>query len=217
MTPLPALFDAIESPRFSALVGVANGRNLFRHAVELTPEFTDLCTAVQKAPVLALDIVRRAQTLVHLAFDSRYENPHDAAVATYGLVISRVAPWLASVLSELLQALPNGWWSPKLATDLVASEFSTTTSDADASDAGRAVVLGRPHALTFRSDARTALLWSMLIVNFDLAGAALTQVGEGDVVVISDSKSALAPTLYSLHASVVAVDAANFREGDGNG
>ena len=120
---LPEPILVIESHEFAARVNVASDFGTFAAAMEAHEAFADA-----RQPAYAARIAQRALELIRRRVDIRYENPWDAALAAYILLLLHTSRGLARVVSAGVLQLPQLWWASKLARHVV-HEGRTESSD----------------------------------------------------------------------------------------
>ena len=108
----------IESFDFSVRTQIASDLDQFWRIVELNPCVSSLLDRARQDMPTVIDIVVAMRHLRNLKFDPKYENPMDAAMTTYGWIISKARPRLSGLASDLLDSLDNSWWSSRLADSL---------------------------------------------------------------------------------------------------
>ena len=109
MTVSTELFDKVESPHFSARVNLASDTKMFVRLANEQSEFLQLREEM-KDESSRKRVVDRALYLTQLPFDVKYENPNDAAVATYILALSMSDEVLAIEIVKGVVSNNNGWW-----------------------------------------------------------------------------------------------------------
>ena len=143
------LFDRIEQPEFAAEANLASGWRAFERFLSSAPD-VKMLARIEEPLVSLQSIVERFLWTVRLAPDPRYENPYDAALAAYFLVIHQRDPKIASALRSTLREARNTFWARRMADALpdpqskAQNTYSTFTlagawSDSDVSRTERRV------------------------------------------------------------------------------
>lgn len=108
-------FREVESIEFETWANVASGVSAFVSAISRSPSVIALRERIRSDSAVADKLLTRMLHLKNLDIDSKYENPNDVAMATYGWVVANERPELAGELRILLGSLKNPWWSKYLA------------------------------------------------------------------------------------------------------
>ena len=111
---LSEAISVLESHEFAAAVNVASDFRTFAAAVEAHETFADA-----RQPAHAARIAQRALELIRRRADVRYENPWDAALAAYILLLLHTDRGLARLISAAVIQLSHLWWASKLARHIV--------------------------------------------------------------------------------------------------
>ena len=109
MTISTELFETVESLHFSARVNLASDTKAFIRLASAQPEFLQLREGMNDEPSRRR-VVDRALSLTRQPFDIKYENPHDAAVATYLFALSMSDEMLAHEVVKGIVSNNTGWW-----------------------------------------------------------------------------------------------------------
>lgn len=128
MKELADLFSEVEGSDFSARVNVASDFETFRRALTLDPTFRDV-TLLIKDDCAPLQITARVFCLCAQTVDLRYENPSDAAIAAYVLILSKHEPYLARLAAAVAQATQNGFWANRVAEFVLSERDFSVESD----------------------------------------------------------------------------------------
>jgi hypothetical protein len=121
------LLEAIESHRFSAMVNLASDYDHFVQAVVSMPEYKRLSSEVQDRNSAWRVFLRMVQISTS-EFDPDFENPWDAALAAYLLLLNSTSHVLGAVAAEVALTCPNCFWARKLATRIKASLRASSAS-----------------------------------------------------------------------------------------
>ena len=114
----------IESFDFSVRTQIASDLDQFWRIVELNPSVSSLLDRARQDTPTVIDILVAMRHLRNVEFDPKYENPMDAAMTTYGWIISKARPRLSGLTSDLLDSLDHSWWARRLATSLRSEHLS---------------------------------------------------------------------------------------------
>jgi hypothetical protein len=123
---LRKLFEQIESNRTAAVVNVASGKSSFFRNILSLPAVTEL-GELCKEPANAADVLRRVIALSAQAVDERYENPFDACLSAYLLILQEERPDLAQVAAAAIRRAANCWWSVDLARGILNRKMIRTS------------------------------------------------------------------------------------------
>ena len=125
---LTAALRDIESPTFSARVNAASDLATFLEAISAQPSVVEVQRSVRKESGSVSRLVRKMRHLRDLDFDTRYENPMDAAMVAYGWALATERPQLVGLVSDLLRSLGNSWWAMRMATLYRSSHRETRSA-----------------------------------------------------------------------------------------
>jgi len=128
LSPLDRAMHYIESREFAVRVNVASDYSTFLEALWSNP-VTAALAALAAQPEHQDRILRRIQDLAALEPDSRYENPHDAAMAAYLLVLSTRSPVTARIAAFAVEEAPRTWWAKRLAQSMLSPRRSVSEAD----------------------------------------------------------------------------------------
>ena len=131
MTEIDELFSGIESLSAAAAVNVASSLALAIRVGVSLPQIHRL-VELMHGGFSAQVIWARISDLVNAPFDDRYENPNDAAVFLYLLLLERSAPALARSAAEWVDDSRHWWWARKYA-EVLSNPVSTTSSGENSS------------------------------------------------------------------------------------
>ena len=109
MTLSTELFEKVESLHFSARVNLASDTKAFIRLASTQPEFLQLREGMDDESSRRR-VVDRALFLSRQPFDIKYENPYDAAVATYLFALSMSDEMLAHEVVKGIVSNNTGWW-----------------------------------------------------------------------------------------------------------
>ena len=112
----------IESIAFAARANIASDLRTFLNVIDAEPAVVSLQNRLRNESTQIDDLLSAIRHLIDLEFDADYENPADAAVATYGWIIASVYPKLDGLVSNVLGSLPNSWWSNQLAETYLSKD-----------------------------------------------------------------------------------------------
>jgi hypothetical protein len=116
---LEQLFDQIESERFSATLNVVSGLKQFVRGLSSAVEIQELLASARSDMDHGV-VAGRFDQVATRETDLSYENPWDVALAAYLHVLNQVDPNRAAICSERALHLPNGWWSTKIADEILS-------------------------------------------------------------------------------------------------
>ena len=117
-----SLFEAIESPRSAARLNLASGSEHFLRLLSLDPNVRELLSNARTRSQ-AEEVLQRLLQLAQNCVDRRYENPFDAAMAAYLLVLQSTYPNLSRIAAEaVLATARNCWWGERLAKEVLKQE-----------------------------------------------------------------------------------------------
>jgi hypothetical protein len=116
------LLETIESPRTSALVNVVSGYSQFLQTLSSLPATQELLNQI-KSDDDVHELLSRIVELAYTPFDTRYENPHDVALASYLWALSMTVPLAAHAVAGIVYGCEGSWWARKLAERLIAAQF----------------------------------------------------------------------------------------------
>jgi hypothetical protein len=105
---LARIFDDIEASDLTAAVNVASGRKLAMKVAMNHPLVKKLRTALPRRGG-GEAILGRLTEVAGRAVDPRFENPYDAALMTYLLLLESINPVLAQIGSADVLQVPNIW------------------------------------------------------------------------------------------------------------
>jgi hypothetical protein len=120
------LFEKIESPEFSAQLGIVSGFRSFLDALAATTEAKELVRAMQ-TPEASQSVYQRAWSITQRSVDQDFENPWDTALACYLWALNE-ADFLADAIAGLVLECPGCWWSRKLAEQIQSRPRTSTDS-----------------------------------------------------------------------------------------
>jgi|SRR5579883_280960 len=146
---LERIFGYIEGLPFAATVNVANDFRTFVRALDLDETQRELNRLAALGETSGL-IGERIEALLSDRSDIRYENPHDASLATYLRVLFYNQSPLAARWALAVVDAPRLWWAEYVARTILKNVPSIAVSRA-----GSEITSSRDRELT---DARLALL-----------------------------------------------------------
>jgi len=111
---LSRLFAEIERSDFAGAVNVASGMRV-AVKVALHHPLVKGVTAALPPRGGAETILARVLEVAGRGVDPRFENPYDAALMSYLLLLEEMNPALARVGAAEVMLLPNTWWAGKVA------------------------------------------------------------------------------------------------------
>lgn len=124
---LSTLFKKIESDHFTCSIGAASTRALAFEVIKKHPYFNSLYNEIVDHEDLASLVLKRIGVISTFNIDSRYENPHDAALAAYMLALENTHPEFSRIAVSIIISLPNLWWAREAAI-LALSQISAPTA-----------------------------------------------------------------------------------------
>jgi hypothetical protein len=127
---LNRFFDEIEGSDFALAVNVASGMKLAAKAARRNPLAEQVRAALPER-CGAETILMRLLEVARRAVDPRLENPYDAALLLYLLLLEEMSPELARVASTEVLLLPNTWWSGRMAARIAAGRAHNDAGTAD--------------------------------------------------------------------------------------
>jgi hypothetical protein len=113
----------IEGRAFSARVNAASDLSTFLRAVLAESAVAELILLLGREDV-AFRLLRRTVMLVAERVDYKYENPRDAAIATYVWLLSDRYPLLAQVAAEAALLISRSWWAPRIAERVLQGKYT---------------------------------------------------------------------------------------------
>jgi len=111
------IFERIEHPQYSAMVNLASSYKQFVHALQMMPEATSLMNLANISAEYREAVLTRLDQVCRRKIEERYENPWDAALATYLWVLLNTDTQRADNGVNRVRSCPNCWWSKKLADE----------------------------------------------------------------------------------------------------
>src|SRR5439155_26116475 len=112
---------------FAARLGVANSLEMFYALIGSEEAARDLL-ALTRDRSIGYRVLSHAVSLVKEQDDIEYQNPRDAAIATYLWVLIQTQPDLANMLSASALNTPRLWWARKVGLNFVRGEPGTSDS-----------------------------------------------------------------------------------------
>ena len=103
------LFDLIESEHFRGYANLASNYDAFTDIVERSDEFGELLQTLDDPRNRAV-VLSRIHRLAAAETDPRYENPSDAALATYLLAMARRHPSFGQLAAAGARVARQTWW-----------------------------------------------------------------------------------------------------------
>jgi hypothetical protein len=118
---LEQLFDQIESERFSATLNVVSGLKQFVRGLSSAVEIQELLASARSDMDPGV-VAGRFDQVAAQETDPVHENPWDVALAAYLHVLNQVDPNRAAICAERALHFPNGWWSTKIADEILSGQ-----------------------------------------------------------------------------------------------
>jgi hypothetical protein len=116
---LKALFEQVESVRFSIQVDIASGFRVFQWALEESDIAQSLVRHLQERPEDRQKVLERLVALLDANDQPEYAHPYDAALAGYLHALNMTDPILAIWAARFVLKTPKLWWAKKLAGQIV--------------------------------------------------------------------------------------------------
>lgn len=130
---LARIFDDIEASDLTAAVNVASGRKLAMKVAMNHPLVKKLRTALPRRGG-GEAILGRLTEVAGRAVDPRFENPYDAALMTYLLLLESINPVLAQIGSADVLQVPNIWWAGSVAIGIAGARRSRSDAGSTLSE-----------------------------------------------------------------------------------
>jgi hypothetical protein len=141
-------FEQIESREYATAVNLASDYKQFLRAMRVNTQCQFLLRLTSISPENRNAVLTRLNELCQRPIDEEFENPWDAALATYLWVLSNIDLHLTAVAVNRVLSCRNCWWSKKLAEQLQDS-------------------IGRSEPLTFNAGANTGYFQKGMMVSYD--------------------------------------------------
>lgn len=115
---LTELMEQIEDRQFDAQLNAASGLSVFRMGLDEHQAVHQLAAELRMHPEYAQDVFQRISGLLKESDAPEHLHAHDAGIAAYLYVLSRVDATLTHRAIEAILDMPQLWWARRLAKHL---------------------------------------------------------------------------------------------------
>ena len=127
MTNISDLFELVESHEMAARVNLASSVESALRILLREDAVVELLTISRHTDDALYTVLMRVMDLTRRSSDVRFENPYDAALLAYTVVIGECSEDLSLIAASAICHVPNLWWAASIARKNI--ENSTVPND----------------------------------------------------------------------------------------